>query len=389
MNHDKSAVKQTVLHFRSSAVFAGPERYILELEAPLRRQGFSSAVMALHRHPPSGPSTHPLVTQAWSRELPAWQITDNGPLSPEVIRAVTERLRSSQFSLLHTHDYKSNLMGLVAARQAGAAVVATVHLHTQTDRKLRLYRLLDLVTLRAFDHVILVSGALRSRLLRASLAAGRVTVIPNGIDARAFAGQVDSDPAAIQEVLGLADGQLIVLGIGRLTTQKGFEYLIQAAPTVKAKQPEVQFLIVGDGPERHHLQHLTMALGVADSVAWLGHREDVANFMATADIVVLPSVREGTPYVLLEALALARPVVATRVGGIPHVVHDRQTGLLVPPRDPAALARAITWMLDHPAEAAVMGARGRDLVEQEFSAETMARRTAEIYREVLSKVRRL
>lgn len=376
-----------VLHVRSSATFAGPERYIVELARPLVKEGFNLQAVALYRRQPSMPVEHPLIAgkQGFFK---AWQVDDPHLFDCNLIQQLLKILEKARPALLHAHDYKANLVTLLASRKQSIPCVATVHLHTQTDWKLQFYRVLDLAILRAFDHVILVSGALQSGLLRGSLAAGRVTVIANGIDAQAFAGQVNSDPVVTREALGLADGQLIILAIGRLTTQKGFEYLIQAAPTVKAKRPQAHFLVAGDGPERARLEHLAAALGIADSVTWLGHREDVANLMATADVVVLPSVREGTPYVLLEALALARPVVATRVGGIPDVVRDGQTGLLVPPRDPAALTRAITWMLDHPAEAAIMGVCGRDLVEREFSAETMARRTAAVYREVLAKVKK-
>lgn len=382
-------VHQTVLHFRSSAVFAGPERYILELEAPLRRQGFGSAVVTLYRRPPSGPATHPLVAQAWARGLPAWQIADSGQFSLRAIRAVAERLRSGQFSLLHTHDYKSNLTGWMAARQAGIPIVATVHLHTQTDFRLRLYRQLDLWVLRRFPHIIAVARTIAEDMVVHGIPADRITVIHPALDPTQF------DLNALQAAgiqrraeLGLAPEQPVITFIGRLTAQKGLDHFLSMAAQVQQAVSQARFLIIGDGVLRAQLQAQAHALGLGNAITFLGYREDIPVWMAASDVVVNPAMREGLPSVILEALATARPVVATRVGGIPQVVRDGQTGLLVPPRDPAALARAVTWVLDHPAEAAVMGARGRELVEREFSAETMGQRTAEVYRQALARAKR-
>jgi glycosyltransferase involved in cell wall biosynthesis len=384
MNTESLVVKQTVLHFRSSAVFAGPERYIQELEVPLRRQGFASAVMALYRRPPSGPATHPLVAQAWARGLPAWQITDSVQFSPGAIRAVAERLRSGQFSLLHTHDYKSNLIGWVAARQAGIPIVATVHLHTQTDFRLRLYRQLDLWVLRRFSHIIAVARTIAEDLVAHGIPADRITVIHTALDTTQF--DLDALQAAgIQRrvELGLAPEQPVITFIGRLTAQKGLDYFLNMAAQVQQAVPQAWFLIIGDGVLRAQLQAQAQALGLGKAITFLGYREDIPVWMAASDVVVNPAVREGLPYVILEALAMARPVVATTVGGVPEVIVDGKSGRLVHPGDVQALTQAVLWVLRNPEAAREMAQNGRAWVIREANAETMAQYTAAVYRSVL------
>ena len=143
--------------------------------------------------------------------------------------------------------------------------------------------------------------------------------------------------------------------------------------------------VIGGGPGREGLESLAALLGIDGAVSFLGHRRDVAAWMAISDVIVMASVREGLPYVLLEALALAKPVVATHVGGVPELIQDRETGLLVPPKHPERLAEAILYVLSHREESARLGERGREWVWQEFSPKTMAHKTAEVYREVLAR----
>jgi glycosyltransferase involved in cell wall biosynthesis len=370
---------QRVLCFRSSATFAGPERYLLELGRTLPQFGFELALLALYRRSPISLEVHPLVARARDIGLPAEQWLDSGPLSIQAVFQLVNRLRTGRYALLHCQDYKTDLIGGLAVQLARVPRVATVHLHPQTTWRLRAYRLLDLVVLRLFDRVIAVSGALRQELLAAGLPAGRVVTVQNGLDVVGFA----ESPGSLDEPRRTQEEGPVVATFGRLDPQKGQRDFLLAAQQVSEARPDTRFQMIGDGPSRAELEQLVTTLGLDRAVKFAGHQSAVATWLEQSDVVVLASLREGLPYVLLEALALARPVVATAVGGVPEVMTEGDTGLLVPPHNSERLAQAILWMLNHPAEAAEMGQRGRERVLREFSIERMARETAAVYREAL------
>jgi glycosyltransferase involved in cell wall biosynthesis len=171
-----------------------------------------------------------------------------------------------------------------------------------------------------------------------------------------------------------------VLTLARLDPQKGLPYLLRAA----AMLPDVSFIVAGEGADRPSLERDARDLGVSDRVAFVGFRTDTRALLARADVVVLPSLNEGLPLAVLEAMAAARPVVATAVGGTPEIVHDRETGLLVPPADPEALARAIGELLADPPLAHRLAEAGRALVRSRLSTAATARGVVEVYEELLA-----
>lgn len=370
-----------VLHFRSTSALAGPERCILELTHPLREQGFETQLLAFYR--PKGVPLNPLLEQAEGKGLEVEQWADTAWFSPTVIRELAQKLGRDHIGLIHTHDYKTNLLGGIAARLAGVKPIATLHLHDLSTHRLRLYRILDLAVLRSFPRVIAVAEALRQELIAAGLPPAKVVTVHNGIGGQEFVSGAFSRAEGLRQRLGIGDSQSVVSAVGRLCPQKGQGDFLESAAWVRKALPNARFLILGDGPAKEELRELCRSLSIQDAVSFLGHQRDVAAFMALSNCIVLPSVREGLPYVLLEALALARPVVATQVGGVPEVVQDGETGLLVPPRRPDRLAEAILYLLRNPAEAVRLGQRGRERVLREFTAEAMGYETAEVYREVL------
>lgn len=372
-----------VLHLRSSSGFYGPERQILHLAEIIQHEGFPAEMLVLYRRKATQPLIHPLVGEVNGDRLEVEQLDDYAKFSPKVILNIARKLKERRFSLLHTHDYKANLFGLIAASLVKMPPVATVHLHDLSTNSLKLYRLLDLVTLHFFPRVITVAEAIRQELIAGGLPPDKVVTIHNGIEGRKFAAGAFARAERLRQRLGIGTGQPVVSTIGRLSPQKGQKDFLKSAAQVLKALPNARFLILGDGPARQELWDLCHSLGIHKAVSFLGHQRDIAAFMALSDAVVLASVREGLPYVLLEALALGRPVVATQVGGVPEVVQDGEAGLLVPPRRPDRLAEAILYVLRNPAEAARLGQNGRERVLREFTAEAMARKTAEVYREVL------
>ncbi len=186
----------------------------------------------------------------------------------------------------------------------------------------------------------------------------------------------------MRQKLGIQSGPVLVM-IARLTAAKGHRYLLPALPDLLKTWPQFCCVFVGAGELRDSLHRTAMDLGVERGCRFVGVRDDIADVLAAADVVVLPSLSEGFPFVLLEALAMGCPVVASRVNGVPELIEDHKTGLLVPPRDPQALAAAIREILSDPTAASKMGAVGRAVVRERFTVDRMVADTTEIFDEAM------
>jgi glycosyltransferase involved in cell wall biosynthesis len=374
------------LQVRSSTGAYGPENSLLELVPTLARLNVEARFLALYRRPAQGPDVHPWIAAAGAAGVSAEQVLDPGPLSIGVARRLGGRIRASGAHVLHTHDYRSNMLGGVAARRSdmGMPWVATVHLYTNTTRRLRLYRAVDLFLLRLADRVITVSRDQRRQLLHRGVDRHRIVLVPTVIDAAACARRAGDADMARFDLSIPADSRVVTL-VGRLTAQKGIDTLLDAAVAVRDRFPGALFLIAGDGPDRAALEARTRAHGLNGAVRFLGFREDIPHILAASDIVVMPSRSEGLPHLLLEALAVGRPVVASCVGGIPDVVRDGETGLLVAPDAPDQVAASVLRLLAEPAAAAELARAGQRFVQRHCSVEIAARRLASVYRAVLAE----
>jgi glycosyltransferase involved in cell wall biosynthesis len=218
-----------------------------------------------------------------------------------------------------------------------------------------------------------VEELLRSRF---GWSAEKIVVIHNAIDTERF--DVECDPE-LRRLLSRDESRSVVLAVTRLTRQKGLPILLDALRSL----PDAQVVVAGDGPDRDDLAARAQELGVADRVDFLGHRNDVAQLLACSDVVVLPSLYEGLPLSVLEAMAAERPVVATAVGGTDEAVIDGETGLLVPPGDPAALAGALAIVLGDPDIAGRFARAGKHRVETLFSARYMVEEVTTVYDDLL------
>jgi glycosyltransferase involved in cell wall biosynthesis len=378
--------RTVVLHCRCSNGHYGPEQALDQLMPALADCQVEPRVLAIYRRPVGGPPIHPWVSQLRERGHQAEQILDPSPLSLDVVRQVARRLGGGDCDVLHTHDYRSNLLGGLAARRqhSGIPWVATVHLHTGATRRLRLYRTLDLFLLRLADRVVTVSRDQGRMLARRGVEPRRLVLVPNVIDAARFAARA-GDSARTRAALDLPVASPVIGAVGRLAYQKGFDLLLEAMAAVRIGRPDCQLLIAGDGPARPALELQAGAMGLGASVRFLGYVSDVAPLMSACDAIALPSRSEGMPLVLLEALALARPVVAARVGGVSEVVHHEETGLLVAPGSVPELAAAVLRLVSEPDLAARLGAAGAARVRLAYQPPRAARKLALAYEEVLAE----
>lgn len=304
-----------------------------------------------------------------------------------IFRYLFRYLRSYSIDLIHTHKYKDNILGTMAAKLVGIPyVVRTVHGLSEpfVGREawhMRAYEWCDdLATRMAVDKVIAVSSQIH-QVLSLKFRAHKVVQIHNGI--RVKQTQATRKRSEIREKLGVDPKSQVIGTVGRLTPVKGHEHLIYAAQQLLKIRRDVQVMIVGNGPLMNSLRGLVEHLEITEKVVFLGHRDDVYDLICAMDIFVLPSLHEGIPMVILEAMALARPVVASRVGGIPEVINDHVEGLLVTAGNPSELAYACHKLIDDQDLRIRLGAAGQQRVEAEFSSDAMGAKVAALYRELV------
>ena len=362
-----------VVHIAESTGWAGGERYLLALARELDRKRFRLSVI--------GPDAGPLVERLHALEVETCCVRLNDrQVSPRALRALVRALGQLRPVIVQSHGARSNVYTRLAARCAGVPIVlSTVH-NSLFDYEVAgwrrvLYVLAERLTSPLADRIVAVSEAIARDLVeRYRIDPRRIVVVHNGIDAWAF--RPARGAATVRAELRVPGNRHVILMAGRMTAQKGWDVLLEAAARLAAVRDDIVWLLVGDGPLRGPLMRRAAELGLPAS--FTGARADMADVLGCADVVVLASRSEGLPFTLLEAMALGKPVVATRVGGVPEVVEDGRSGRLVTRDDPGALAAAITAVIDAP-DAVAMGARGRVRVQTAFTLDRMVRGIERVY----------
>jgi len=283
-----------------------------------------------------------------------------------------------------THSVKSHFLMWRSHISRKCPWVAFHHGYTSTDRKMRVYNRLDRWSLPATDRIITVCQPFARDLSRnTGVALDDISVLHNSIRPQLPA--PDTEAQAVRSRFGVADDESLILAVGRLSKEKAHIDLIAAFSGLRKSTPEVnaKLIIVGDGPERGRLEAAAESFGCKESVVFAGQSSDVWPFYFAADVFVLPSHSEGSPNVLLEAMAAGIPIVATEAGGVPEMVEHNQTALLVPASDPSALGAAIARVLTEDDFAQVLTANASSLVGTRYAPENYVRTLVEIYREVM------
>lgn len=279
-----------------------------------------------------------------------------------VVPRLYRLFRETRADLVQTHHLKQLLYSALGARLAGATLIHVEHeyLSLRQPRARRYLRGMAPLC----HHIVAVGEEVRAFLVReVGLPPSKISVITNGVDVERYAPR----PRAGREVLGLPPGDRLIGHVARLEAEKDQAGLLHAFRIVLNACPDARLVLVGDGSRRGELHRLAWSLGIAGRVDFLGFRQDVADLLPHLDVFVLSSAGEGLPISMLEAMACERPVVVTALGEIPRVLHDGVTGMMVPPGDPAALARAVTTVLQDPRRARAMGAAARRRVAEAFN----------------------
>jgi glycosyltransferase involved in cell wall biosynthesis len=329
----------------------------------------------------------PLSEEARKKGIPYVPVSMDKRLRLQPIREIAAALKENEIDILHTHGGIAGIFGRSAARRARTrAVVHTLHgihyLHYRNPLLRRMYVLLERRYSRSTDRLILVCQSDLRQARRHRLAPdSKMTVILNGTDARI---DVPAESSAfLRNELNWTPGRPVVGTVARLHRQKGVVNFLRASPRILSACPEARIAVVGDGPEGGRLRREAERLNLEGRLLFLGERKDAAQVMSLFDIFVLPSLWEGLPFVLVEAASLGKPIIATAVDGVPEMLEDGKTGLLVPPNDPAALAGAVIRLLRDRDEAGRIGETARRLVPPRFPLRRMIDQTQNLYLDVL------
>ena len=369
-----------VCHVMSADLWAGAEVQLATTAAYLARQPGIILTAVLFNDGPLGDRLRQLG-------IPVTILDETKMSALGIVKRLTRFFRDHEIDLVHAHRYKDSVLATIAGKLAGVPhIVRTVHglrepMTGWARLKFRIYEALDRMTLLCFaDLVIAVSMRMADMLRASGYRPTSLTCIHNGIDLEAI---VPGRPAdVVRRELGIDPRAIVIGSAGRLAPVKGHASLLRAARVILDHRPDARVLIVGAGPLHAELLAQASRLGIAGACVFTGARNDAHELIAAMDVFVLPSLAEGIPMALLEAMALGKPVIATAVGGVPEVIQDRVNGMLVAPGDAQALADACLHAITDREWSSIAGVRARRLVEERFSHEGSGRALLAAYRSV-------
>lgn len=357
--------------------FGGAEVRVLDLATALGPESCQIACL----------KGSPLAERARAAGFLPLELPDS-KATPRIALTLAGMVRQSGFNIVDAHNVQSYLWGCLSMMMLSErpAIVATVHSSTRMEHRSRLkgvlYEMIERWTVPKFDHIVTVSSYLCSELMGWNIATDRISLVPNGVRLN---GVATGERHTVRRELGLSSADRVVGTVGRLEPAKGLSYLLQAIETLMPEWPQIKCVIVGDGRLAAELRGFVVSHGLHDHVLFTGFRSDARRLLEAFDVFALPSLTEGIPIALLEACACARPIVASRVGGVPEVISDGRSGRLVDARDVAGLANAIDALLRDESLARWMGQQAAADVATRYSMRSMVNGTWQAYEAALTR----
>ncbi|MDQ2777761.1 MAG: glycosyltransferase family 4 protein [Acidobacteriota bacterium] len=376
-----------LLAFMEASVVNGAAKSLLNFCDTLKRDPDSRVevtIATFHRGSvQNGVAPNEFVEAVQSRGIKAIVIPERHRFDRDLVAALRKSGAEVNPDIVQTNNVKSHLLVRMSGLNRGRSWIAFHHGYTATDLKVKLYNQLDRWSLRAADRVVTVCGPFRQQLIAAQIPQARIRVVHNSA---AISDSIPVEAAnQIRRNLGLGQNTNVLIAIGRLSFEKGHADLIGALDQLRRSRPNLawKLLMVGSGPEQANLETAVRQFGLEAQVIFTGQQSDVLPFLQISDLMVLPSHSEGSPHVVFEAMSAGVPILATRVGGIPEILTDGQTAVLVPPKNPEAMASGIARLLESPETALSLASRAREILVERFSHDTYKTTLLRIYDEVL------
>ena len=356
----------TILHTESSRQWGGQEQRILLEAVELKKRGYRIIIVC---RPDSR-----LLPRAREKGIETREVDIRSSFSWRALLKLISLIRRERVNIVNTHSSKDSWLVTAAARLVTRArVIRTRHVSTPISRH-------PLNFVYRMPHKIVTCGeAIKRAMINDNgFIPGKIVSVPTGVDLKRFDFTIEG--SKVRKEWGIESGTPLVGIIGIIRSEKGHTYFVDAAQQVLEVNPEVRFLIVGNEPKGDTIARRIKALGREKEIIMAGLRDDIPEVLAALDIFVLSSLREGVPQGIAQALAMKKPVVATAVGGIPELIEDNRTGLLVPPSDGKSLSGAILKLLNDREKARTLGENGRRLIEEKFSLEIMLKKLELLYK---------
>ncbi len=364
----------TIVQISASRLFGGPERQILDLARELAPQIRTVCVSFSE-----GGLCGQFLQNVKEAGFEGIELKNDTPRLLAALRELAATIHSVRGRILVCNGYKADILGLAAGRRLGLPVVSVAHGWTAESLRVRVYEAIDRRVLRWMDQVVCVSAGQAARVRRAGVPPEKIQVIRNAIRSEQFQRPDPAFRSALEKMFRRKP-QILVGAAGRLSPEKGFAVLIEAARLLIAKSRDVGFVLFGEGKLRRQLEGLIARSDLKEHFVLAGFTDRLHCYLPHFDVLALPSYTEGLPVVVLEALAAGVPVVATAVGGTPEAVQDGTNGYLVPAGDAPALAGRIASLLSDPDTRRQMGLCGQQRVKEYFNFSSRARDYEKLFR---------
>ncbi len=377
-------VRPSVLHFTTTGAIAGTEQAVLDLSEAHNRYRFQVSFGTLF-------TPGEMNAKIQQNGAPCYSVGVRSALDvPGATVRLALLLRRLKIDVLHTHLLHAGLVGLIAAHMSGRKSIKLVHTRHHSDELHRfgppIRAKIDAYVANNQDIVCANSVAARAVLVDLEgVPLHRIRLTYPGVHLTRLRSRVtDADGRTTRKMLNCADGDLLIGSVAHLLPKKGHEFLLRAIPAIRKRVPSVKLIIAGKGPERERLESRAKELNIADVVQFLGYRDDVPNIVNTFDLMVQPSIEEAFGLSMVEGMALGKAIIGSNVGGIPEVIADRMTGILVPPENVDALENSIVDLLLNSEKRAAYGEAGKLRAESLFTIPRLAADYESAWSEVLA-----
>lgn len=346
-----------IIQYTSSGVLSGAERIQIEIFNGLRKRNLPFVIVIPHHKP-------------WKEDLKkkgfcVREIKQKGKLDLLGVLRFYKMVKEEEADIVHTHLSTASFYGGLTGKIFKIPTVSTVHCESSKW------------SFMFSHHLIAVSNSVKEHLIKQGVSAEKITVIPNGIPIDRVKIELSKEDA--KNKLGFGKDDILLGVVGKLTPRKGHRYLLEALKDLTPKFPKLKLLVVGLGELRDELERLSMELGISKCVFFLGFRTDVPLILKALDLFVFPSLREGMPQAVMEAMLSNLPVIATSVSGIPELIRDGVEGMLVPPMEADALREKIILLLNDKELRYHLGKNAKERIEKDFSVDKMVDKTLEVF----------
>jgi glycosyltransferase involved in cell wall biosynthesis len=374
------AQRLNILHLRASNFYGGPERQLHLHALHARACPYNITIGSFTEG-----GQWPELLRAASRDgIDTHCFRVKGAYDLRAVSYLKDFLLSKRIDIVCTHDYRSQVLAFLARMRTRVKWISFSRGFTSENLKVRLYQELERFLVRFSDHIVAVSESQRQKLVKGKISAGKISVVHNAIDSNIFD---EVEAVDLRQRFRFAPDALVCVVAGRFSPEKGQMHLLRAADDAIHLNSRLRFLLYGDGPDLKKVCTRVKQLGLEDKIICPGFEKEMLACVKGADLLVNPSLSEGLPNVVLEAMALKIPVVATAVGGVPEVITSGKNGVLVPADSHLALTQAIIDLVEHRPQMEKLAEAGFETVRELFSFESQMRRLSTVYETVAGRGR--